>query len=165
VADITLFEGNAGTTPATFEFNLNTTSADPVVLFWQTEDDTATGGTACVAGIDYLVDQGTLSFPPGQQQGSVTILVCGDTVIEPTERFRLRFTGIQGGVLARPAACEASIELARLAGAGDAAVICSIMRDDGEMARIDDIGQLLHEYRLTVADITELMRRLERERI
>lgn len=70
-----------------------------------------------------------------------------------------------GGVLARPAACEASIELARLAGAGDAAVICSIMRDDGEMARIDDIGQLLHEYRLTVADITELMRRLERERI
>jgi len=110
VADITLFEGNAGTTPATFEFNLNTTSADPVVLFWQTEDDTATGGTACVAGIDYLVDQGTLSFPPGQQQGSVTILVCGDTVIEPTERFRLRFTGIQGGVLARPAATATIID-------------------------------------------------------
>ena len=66
-----------------------------------------------------------------------------------------------GGVLARPSACEASIDLALLAGAGDAAVICSIMRDDGEMARIDDIGDLLREHRLAVADLSELIARLE----
>jgi 3,4-dihydroxy 2-butanone 4-phosphate synthase len=66
-----------------------------------------------------------------------------------------------GGVLARPAAVEASIDLARLAGAGDAAVICSIMRDDGEMARIDDIGDLLQDARLAVADIGALIARLE----
>lgn len=67
-----------------------------------------------------------------------------------------------GGVLARPAAVEASIDLARLAGAGDAAVICSIMRDDGEMARIDDIGDLLHDAQLAVADIGALIARLEK---
>ncbi len=61
------------------------------------------------------------------------------------------------GVLARPSAVEASIELARLAGAGDAAVICSIMRDDGEMARIDDIGDLLRDNQLAVADIGTLI--------
>lgn len=66
-----------------------------------------------------------------------------------------------GGVLARPAAVEASIDLARLAGAGDAAVICSIMRDDGEMARIDDIGDLLQDAQLAVADIGALIARLE----
>jgi 3,4-dihydroxy 2-butanone 4-phosphate synthase/GTP cyclohydrolase II len=67
-----------------------------------------------------------------------------------------------GGVLARPAACEASIDLARLAGAGDAAVICSIMRDDGEMARIDDIGDLIAGHDLAVAEIGDLIARLER---
>lgn len=66
-----------------------------------------------------------------------------------------------GGVLARPSACEASIDLARLAGAGDAAVICSIMRDDGEMARIDDIGDLIAAHGLAVADIAALIGRLE----
>lgn len=65
------------------------------------------------------------------------------------------------GVRARPSACEASIDLARMAGAGDAAVICSIMRDDGEMARIDDIGDLIREHALTVAEIGELIARLE----
>jgi 3,4-dihydroxy 2-butanone 4-phosphate synthase/GTP cyclohydrolase II len=70
-----------------------------------------------------------------------------------------------GGVLARPAAVEASIDLARLADAGDAAVICSIMRDDGEMARIDDIGDLLQDAQLAVADIGALIARLETVRV
>ena len=64
------------------------------------------------------------------------------------------------GVLARASACEASIDLARMAGAGDAAVICSIMRDDGEMARLEDIGDLLRAADLAVADIGALIARL-----
>lgn len=66
-----------------------------------------------------------------------------------------------GGVLERASACEASIDLARLAGAGDAAVICSIMRDDGEMARIDDIGDLIAAHGLSVAEIGDLIAHLE----
>jgi len=66
-----------------------------------------------------------------------------------------------GGVLERASACEASIDLSRLAGAGDAAVICSIMRDDGEMARIDDIGDLIAVHGLEVAEIGALIARLE----
>lgn len=66
-----------------------------------------------------------------------------------------------GGVRERASACEASIDLARLAGAGDAAVICSIMRDDGEMARLEDIGDLLNDHSLAVADIGALIARLE----
>lgn len=69
-----------------------------------------------------------------------------------------------GGVMVRASACEASIDFARIAGAGDAAVICSIMRDDGEMARIDDVGDLVNAHALAVAEIGELMRRLQGER-
>jgi 3,4-dihydroxy 2-butanone 4-phosphate synthase/GTP cyclohydrolase II len=68
-------------------------------------------------------------------------------------------------VLDRPAACEAAVDLARMAGAGDAAVICSIMRDDGEMARIDDIGDLIAAHDLAIADIAALIERLEAARV
>jgi 3,4-dihydroxy 2-butanone 4-phosphate synthase len=64
----------------------------------------------------------------------------------------------EGGVRERPAAAEAAIELCRLAGAGDAAVICSIMRDDGEMARIDDIADFLARQAIPVADIGEMLK-------
>lgn len=63
----------------------------------------------------------------------------------------------EGGVRERPAAAEASIELCRMAGAGDAAVICSIMRDDGEMARIEDLQELVERYKLQTADIGQLV--------
>jgi len=70
-----------------------------------------------------------------------------------------------GGVLDRAAACEAAIDLARLAGAGDAAVICSILRDDGEMARIDDISDMIASHALAVADIGDLITLREAARV
>ena len=60
------------------------------------------------------------------------------------------------GTSVRMSAVEGSIELCRLAGVGDAAVICSIMRDDGEMARLNDIEEMLEEHGLTVANIGDL---------
>ena len=83
----------------------------------------------------------------------------GSDLVSPGHVFPL--ITAEGGVVHRPAAAEASIELCRRAGAGDAAVICSIMRDDGEMARIDDIGDLVAAHDLAVADISALIARLE----
>ncbi|WP_187335937.1 3,4-dihydroxy-2-butanone-4-phosphate synthase [Novosphingopyxis iocasae] len=60
------------------------------------------------------------------------------------------------GTSVRMSAVEGSIELCRLAGVGDAAVICSIMRDDGEMARLNDIEEMIDEHSLTVANIGDL---------
>ncbi|MCM3274428.1 3,4-dihydroxy-2-butanone-4-phosphate synthase, partial [Paenibacillus elgii] len=68
--------------------------------------------------------------------------------------------GAPGGVRERAAAAEAAIELCSLAGAGDMAVICSIMRDDGEMARIDDLDAFIARHRMPVADIDVLLDRL-----
>jgi 3,4-dihydroxy-2-butanone 4-phosphate synthase len=78
-----------------------------------------------------------------------------DDLVSPGHVFPL--IAAPGGIAERPAALEAAIELTRRAGAGDAAVICSIMRDDGEMARIEDIADLINAHGLAVADIAELI--------
>ena len=77
-----------------------------------------------------------------------------DHLVSPGHVFPL--IARSGGVSERMSAVEGSIDLCRRAGAGEAAVICSIMRDDGEMARIDDIADLVAEHGLAVADISLL---------
>lgn len=79
----------------------------------------------------------------------------GDDLVSPGHVFPL--IAAPGGVKERPAALEASIELVRRAGAGDAAVICSIMREDGEMARLDDLAELIAEHDLAVVDLADLL--------
>ena len=78
-----------------------------------------------------------------------------DDLVSPGHVFPL--IAAPGGIAERPAALEAAIELTRRAGAGEAAVICAIMRDDGEMARIDDIAELIAQHGLAVVDLSELV--------
>lgn len=78
-----------------------------------------------------------------------------DDIVSPGHIFPLICS--PGGVAERPAAAEAAVDLTRRAGCGDAAVICSIMRDDGEMARPGDIADLVERFGLKVADISDLL--------
>ena len=71
----------------------------------------------------------------------------------------------KGGVLVRAGQTEASVDLARLAGLNPSGVICEIMRDDGEMARIPDLIPFCREHGLTILTVAELIRyRLRHER-
>ena len=71
----------------------------------------------------------------------------------------------KGGVLVRAGQTEASVDLARLAGLNPSGVICEIMRDDGEMARIPDLILFCREHGLTILTVAELIRyRLRNER-
>src|SRR6266508_3316000 len=58
-------------------------------------------------------------------------------LVTPGHIFPLRARN--GGVLVRTGQTEGSVDLARLAGLKPAGVICEIMRDDGEMARMPDL--------------------------
>lgn len=78
-----------------------------------------------------------------------------DDLVSPGHVFPL--IAAPGGIAERPAALEAAIELARRAGVGEAAVLCSIMRDDGEMARIEDVTDLIAAHGLAAADIGALL--------
>ncbi len=71
----------------------------------------------------------------------------------------------KGGVLVRAGQTEASVDLARLAGLNPSGVICEIMRDDGEMARIPDLIPFCKEHGLMILTVAELIRyRLRNER-
>jgi 3,4-dihydroxy 2-butanone 4-phosphate synthase/GTP cyclohydrolase II len=71
----------------------------------------------------------------------------------------------RGGVLVRAGQTEASVDLARMAGLNASGVICEIMRDDGEMARIPDLIPFCAEHKLRILTVAELIRyRLRNER-
>ncbi len=71
----------------------------------------------------------------------------------------------KGGVLVRAGQTEASVDLARMAGLNPSGVICEIMRDDGEMARIPDLIPFCREHGMRILTVAELIRyRLRHER-
>ncbi|MFI5162534.1 MAG: bifunctional 3,4-dihydroxy-2-butanone-4-phosphate synthase/GTP cyclohydrolase II [Sphingobacteriales bacterium] len=62
-----------------------------------------------------------------------------------------------GGVLRRAGHTEAAIDLAVLAGFEPAGVICEIMKEDGEMARLPDLLQMAKEFDLKIISIKDLI--------
>jgi 3,4-dihydroxy 2-butanone 4-phosphate synthase/GTP cyclohydrolase II len=71
----------------------------------------------------------------------------------------------KGGVLVRAGQTEASVDLARMAGLKPSGVVCEIMRDDGEMARVPDLIPFCREHGLKILTVAELIRyRLRHER-
>lgn len=62
-----------------------------------------------------------------------------------------------GGVLSRAGHTEASCDLAALAGCEPAGVICEIMKDDGSMARREDLELFAAEHNLKIGTIADLI--------
>lgn len=67
----------------------------------------------------------------------------------------------KGGVSVRRGHTEASVDLARLAGSEPVAVICEIIREDGEMARVPDLVQVAERHGLAFITIEALVRYME----
>lgn len=96
VDDVTVTEGNAGTTPATFTVSLDRPSPAPVTVDFATADGTA------VAPADYAVTAGTVTFAPGETTKPVTAPVSGDTVDEPNETFTVVLSAASGAAITDP---------------------------------------------------------------
>jgi 3,4-dihydroxy 2-butanone 4-phosphate synthase / GTP cyclohydrolase II len=78
-----------------------------------------------------------------------------EDVVSPGHVFPLRAR--DGGCLVRAGHSEASVDLARLAGLRPAAVICEIMKPDGEMARLPDLITYCQEHKLLLSSIADLI--------
>ncbi|MCW5621938.1 MAG: 3,4-dihydroxy-2-butanone-4-phosphate synthase [Burkholderiales bacterium] len=63
----------------------------------------------------------------------------------------------RGGVLVRAGHTEAGCDLAGLGGLTPAAVICEILKDDGEMARLPDLLEFARQHGLKVGTIADLI--------
>ena len=81
IGDVSVLEGNSGTTNVVFTVSLSAASDQPVTVNYATSDGTAT------AGSDYVAAAGTLTIPAGQLTGTITVLVNGDRLGEPSETF------------------------------------------------------------------------------
>jgi 3,4-dihydroxy 2-butanone 4-phosphate synthase / GTP cyclohydrolase II len=72
----------------------------------------------------------------------------------------------EGGVLVRAGHTEGSVDLCRLAGMKEAAVICEVVNPDGSMARLPDLNRFCEEHRLKICSIEQLIKyRRQRERL
>jgi 3,4-dihydroxy 2-butanone 4-phosphate synthase / GTP cyclohydrolase II len=78
-----------------------------------------------------------------------------DDVVSPGHVFPLR--AAEGGVLARDGHTEGAVDLMRLAQLQPSAVICEIMRDDGQMARRPDLEAFAREHGLPILTIRDII--------
>ena len=63
----------------------------------------------------------------------------------------------EGGVLRRTGHTEAAIDFSRLAGFKPAGVICEIMKEDGSMARVEDLFKIAKKFNLKIVSIEDLV--------
>ncbi|MGI8611204.1 MAG: 3,4-dihydroxy-2-butanone-4-phosphate synthase [Sphingomicrobium sp.] len=78
-----------------------------------------------------------------------------DALVSPGHVFPL--VAQPGGVLVRAGHTEAAVDVARLAGLNPSGVICEIMREDGSMARLDDLIGFAAAHGLKIGTIRDLI--------
>lgn len=78
-----------------------------------------------------------------------------EDLVQPGHIFPLMAQ--EGGVLVRAGHTEAGCDLAALADVTPAAVICEVLKDNGEMARLPDLVDFAAQHRLKIGTITDLI--------
>src|SRR5262245_30191515 len=95
IGDVSLAEGNRGTTAFTFTVTLSAVSGQSVTVSYATANGTATTGNN-----DYSAKSGTLTFAPGETSKTIVVSVKGDRRGEANETFFVNLTGPTNATLA-----------------------------------------------------------------
>ena len=99
IDDVTVVEGDSGTTQAMFNVTLSAPSGQAIQIDYSHFDGTA------AAGIDYVaLAPSVVSFSPGQTYATLAVTVLGDTRIEPDETFFICLTNAVNVSLSRACA-------------------------------------------------------------
>ena len=94
IGNVSVTEGNSGTTNANFTVTLSAAASVPVTVHYATADGTAT------AGSDYLAASGTLTIPAGSTTGTISVPVAGDKLNEANETFTVTLSSSTNAVIA-----------------------------------------------------------------
>jgi hypothetical protein len=89
--NVTVAEGNSGTTAFTFTATLSAASGTIATADYATSD-----GTATTADGDYAAATGTVTFAAGTTTQNVTVNVAGDTKYEGDDAFALALSNLAG---------------------------------------------------------------------
>ena len=93
IGNVTVYEGNTGTTNASFTVTLSSAGTQAINVSYATANGTA------VAPDDYTATSGTLTFPVGTITQTVTVPVVGDTLDELNETFTVTLSNPVGATL------------------------------------------------------------------
>ena len=100
---------------------------------------------------------------------STTALACVKDGVKPSDFRRpghmFPLEARDGGVLRRAGHTEATVDLCRLAGLKEVGLCCEIMKDDGTMARLDDVAAFAKRHGLrmmTIADLIAYRRKVDK---
>ncbi len=113
--------------------------------------------TAFTVSIDHVATTTGISAA----ERSMTALACVKDGVKPADfrrpghMFPLEARG--GGVLKRAGHTEATVDLCRLAGLKEVGLCCEIMKDDGTMARMDDVVAFAKQHDLKLMTIADLI--------
>ena len=87
-----------------------------------------------------------------------------DDLVRPGHIFPLKAQ--KGGVLVRTGHTEGAVDLTRIAGLKPAAVICEIMTEDGNMAKLPELKKFAEKHHLKICSIADIIKyRHEQERL
>lgn len=129
------------------------------------ENNTDNNETAFTVSVDHI--DTTTGISAFERAYTINKLITGSNPEEfrrPGHVFPL--IAKKNGVLERIGHTEASVDLSKLAGFNGAAVICEIVKDDGTMARRDDLMVFAEEHGLKIITIEALIKyRLKNESI
>jgi len=130
-----------------------------------TSENTARHETAFTVSVDYLTGT-TTGISAFDRHKTIKSLINKDTRPEmlgkPGHIFPLKAD--EGGVLKRAGHTEATVDLARLAGHYPAGVLCEILKENGEMARMPELVEIARKFRLKIISIRDLIQyRLKKE--
>jgi len=131
---------------------------DELDLPLMVEKNTSAHGTAFCVTVEAR-DGTTTGISAHDRAATVRALVDPatrpDGLRRPGHMFPLRAQ--RGGVLKRAGHTEAAVDLTRLAGLTPAGVLCEIMDDDGEMARLPRLRRFAGEHSLGVITVADLI--------
>ncbi|MES2277992.1 MAG: bifunctional 3,4-dihydroxy-2-butanone-4-phosphate synthase/GTP cyclohydrolase II [Bacteroidota bacterium] len=127
---------------------------EPMVL-----QNTTSHATNFTVSVDLLGHGCTTGISASDR--SKTVLALIDDHLDPAELGRpghiFPLIAKDGGVLRRSGHTEAAIDLPVMAGFEPAGVICEIMKEDGEMARLPDLLEMAKEHNLVIISIEDLI--------
>ena len=131
---------------------------DKLNLPLMVSNNTANLNTAFTVSVDSLIGT-TTGISALDRSNTIKALVNDETKPEdlgrPGHIFPLRY--VDGGVLKRTGQTEASIDLCRLGGLREAAVICEIMADDGHMARMPQLEEFAQQHDVKIVSVEDLI--------
>jgi 3,4-dihydroxy 2-butanone 4-phosphate synthase/GTP cyclohydrolase II len=101
----------------------------------------------------------TTGISAGDRARTVAVAIDGckgaTDIVTPGHVFPL--VAKNGGVLVRTGHTEAAVDVSRLAGLNPSGVICEIMKEDGTMARLDDLVAFAQLHALKIGTIRDLI--------